>query len=184
MFREMRFQFMVSRMSTFDLKRNVFLSVLFSRATSIYALASSTDLTQLLCLVASGSQSLICSLYNKLHQSFWNLSKRLQTLGVFQLNSKTISIAQTWLQFITSKSIGMTGPMLNPRSSSRKLCRTGWGRKSKQSWNEFKKLGIIFQVSAAEFSTNPIVPVLKPNGQVRICGDFKITVNRYFNLTQ
>ena len=27
----------------------------------------------------------------------------------------------------------------------------------------------------------PIVPVLKPNGQVRICCDYKVTVNKAFN---
>ena len=45
-------------------------------------------------------------------------------------------------------------------------------------------LGIISKVSAAEFSTSPIVPVLKPNGQVRISENFKVTVNRYLDLTQ
>ena len=45
-------------------------------------------------------------------------------------------------------------------------------------------LGIISKVAAAEFSTTPIVPVLKLNGQVRICGDFKVKVNRYLDLTQ
>ena len=39
-------------------------------------------------------------------------------------------------------------------------------------------------METAEFSTTPIVPVLKPNGQVRICGDFKVPVNQYLNLTQ
>ena len=45
-------------------------------------------------------------------------------------------------------------------------------------------LGIISKVAAEEFSTTPIVPVWKPNGQVRICGDFKVPVNRYLDLTQ
>ena len=42
----------------------------------------------------------------------------------------------------------------------------------------------IKQGETAEFSTTPIVPVLKPNGQVRICGDFKVSVNQYLDLTQ
>ena len=37
-----------------------------------------------------------------------------------------------------------------------------------------KGLSIIFKVSAAKFSTTPIVPVLKSNRQVRICKDFKV----------
>ena len=45
-------------------------------------------------------------------------------------------------------------------------------------------MGIISKVAAAEFSTTPIVPVLKPNGQFRICRDFEVTVNRYLDLTQ
>ena len=45
-------------------------------------------------------------------------------------------------------------------------------------------LGILSKEETAEFSTTPIVPVLKPNGQVRICGDFKVSVNQYLNLTQ
>ena len=39
-------------------------------------------------------------------------------------------------------------------------------------------------METAEFSTTPIVPVLKPNGQVRICGDHKVSVNKYLDLTQ
>ena len=45
-------------------------------------------------------------------------------------------------------------------------------------------LGIISKVAAAEFSTTLIVPVLIANGQVPICGDCKVTVNRYLDLTQ
>ena len=45
-------------------------------------------------------------------------------------------------------------------------------------------LGIISKVETEEFSTTPIVPVLKPSGQVRITGDFKVSVNQYLDLTQ
>ena len=47
-----------------------------------------------------------------------------------------------------------------------------------------ESLGIISKVDAAEFSTTLIVPVLKPTGQVRICGDFKVSLNQYLDLTQ
>ena len=45
-------------------------------------------------------------------------------------------------------------------------------------------LGIICKVERAEFSTTPIVPMLKPSGQFRICGHFKVSVNQYLDLTQ
>ena len=50
--------------------------------------------------------------------------------------------------------------------------------------DRLESLCIINKVETAEFSTTPIVPVLKPNGQVRIFGDFKVTINQYLDLTQ
>ena len=47
-----------------------------------------------------------------------------------------------------------------------------------------ESLGIISKVKTAEFSTTTIVPVLKTSGQVRMCGDFKVSVNQYLDLTQ
>ncbi|XP_048031439.1 uncharacterized protein K02A2.6-like [Megalobrama amblycephala] len=63
-----------------------------------------------------------------------------------------------------------------------------WLKKIKLSWREIKspkveveinhlvELGVISPVTCSEWAT-PIVPVVKRNGDVRICGDFKVTVN-------
>ena len=50
--------------------------------------------------------------------------------------------------------------------------------------DRWESLSIISKVETAEFSTTPIVPVLIQNAQVRICGDFKVSVNQYLYLTQ
>ena len=46
-----------------------------------------------------------------------------------------------------------------------------------QELDRLEKLGIIEKMEFAEWAA-PIVPVVKRDGSVRICGDYKVTVNR------
>ena len=46
-----------------------------------------------------------------------------------------------------------------------------------------EKEGVLKKVETSDWAT-PIVPVLKPDGTVRICGDFKVTLNRYLGVPE
>jgi len=46
-----------------------------------------------------------------------------------------------------------------------------------------EKAGIIKHVAYSDWAT-PIVPVPKPNGSVRICGDYKVTINQHLKIDQ
>ena len=49
--------------------------------------------------------------------------------------------------------------------------------KIEQELENLERQGIISKANTSDWAT-PIVPVVKPNGQIRICGDFKVTVNQ------
>lgn len=46
-----------------------------------------------------------------------------------------------------------------------------------------EKAGIVEKVDSSDWAT-PIVPVMKPDGSVRICGDFNVTINHVLDVPE
>jgi len=49
--------------------------------------------------------------------------------------------------------------------------------------SRLEKAGEVKKVESSDWAT-PIVRVLKPDGTVRICGDFKLTLNQYLDVPE
>ena len=65
----------------------------------------------------------------------------------------------------------------NPRYLKARVPPYAMKEKIEKELTRLEQNGIITRVESSEWAT-PIVPVLKKDGSVRICGDFKVTVNR------
>jgi len=50
-----------------------------------------------------------------------------------------------------------------------------------QELDRLERLGVIEAVAFSEWAA-PIVPIVKQDGSIRICGDYKLTVNRVADL--
>lgn len=55
--------------------------------------------------------------------------------------------------------------------------------KIERELGNLENMGILEKVDTSDWAT-PIVPVPKKNGKVRICGDFKVTLNPHLNVDQ
>lgn len=55
-----------------------------------------------------------------------------------------------------------------------------WRAKIEDQLRDLIKKDVLEQVDSSDWGT-PLVPILKPDGNIRICGDYKITINKFLN---
>ncbi|XP_037931955.1 uncharacterized protein K02A2.6-like [Teleopsis dalmanni] len=55
-----------------------------------------------------------------------------------------------------------------------------WKKSIEENLNQLIKNDILEPINNSDWGT-PLVPVLKPNGEIRICGDYKTTINKYLH---
>lgn len=67
-------------------------------------------------------------------------------------------------------------PDANPKFFKARTVPYALKQKIERELDNLAQQGIISQISKSEWAT-PIVPLLKSNGDIRICGDYKITIN-------
>lgn len=54
-------------------------------------------------------------------------------------------------------------------------------KKIQEKLDQLEKAGIIKKVQTSEWAA-PLVPVIKPSGELRLCGDYKLTINKAINM--
>ena len=80
----------------------------------------------------------------------------------------------------STESPGEELPLMHIHTIQPKVHRKGagnywWISTIENDLNRLEGLGIIEKVNISDWAT-PLVPVVKPDGSVRLCGDYKITV--------
>lgn len=83
---------------------------------------------------------------------------------------------------------GLSGTLHVKDGATPKFCKArsvpyAFTAKVEQELDNLEQQGIITKVTTSDWAT-PIVPVIKANGSVRICGDYKVTVNPALNTEQ
>ena len=84
--------------------------------------------------------------------------------------------------------MGVTAKLKVNPDTTPKFCRarpTPYALKDaiEKDINRLEKLGVLEKVQYSDWAT-PVVPVPKPDGSVRLCGDFKITINPMLRVDQ
>jgi hypothetical protein len=85
--------------------------------------------------------------------------------------------------FNTKKATLSIKPQTTPKFIKARPIPFAMRPKVEKELEKLERDGIISKIEISDWSS-PIVPVLKKDGSVRICGDFKVTVNQVLQVDQ
>lgn len=125
------------------------------------------------------------NILNKLGFDFtFKTSTSTKILNITEINNEAAKIFQAFPDLFDGQLGTYSGRKvkleLKPNASA-KFCRArpvpfAFQKQYDEEFDALEKLGVITRTDTSDWGT-PVVPVLKPNGKIRICGDYKTTIN-------
>lgn len=109
----------------------------------------------------------------------------IQQVNKISLNSALENILKKFSSLFDSKlgkfvyskiNLKLKDPNVKPKFIKARTVPLAFREKMDKELDRLEKLGIITPIKSSEWAT-PLVPILKGNGELRVCADYKITVN-------
>lgn len=101
--------------------------------------------------------------------------------GVLNIKKRFVNVFNEDLGLYTGGTVKLSiGKDVKPVFCKPRPIPLAWRSEIEKQLKDLVGKGVLVPVDNSEWGT-PLVPIVKPNGQIRLCGDYKSTINKYLD---